>query len=71
MRNDCGTSFVQHPAAPEVQSAGGVGRPIIGLLKSYLTMMSLHINNQFVKKRGIGKNLFVTVRAVMLQDRWK
>ena len=30
--------------------------------------MSLHINNHFAKKRGIGKNLLVTVRTVMLQE---
>ena len=30
--------------------------------------MSLHINNQFAKKRGIGKKLVLTVRAVMLEE---
>ena len=31
-------------------------------------MMSLHINNQFDKKRGIGKNLLTKVRTVMHQQ---
>ena len=31
-------------------------------------MMSLHINNQFAKKRGIGKNLSTVVRTVMFQE---
>ena len=31
-------------------------------------MMSLHINSHFVKKRGIGKNLLITVRTVMFQE---
>ena len=30
-------------------------------------MMSLHTNH-FVKKRGMGKKLLLTVRAVMLQE---
>ena len=34
--------------------------------KSYFTMMSLHINNHFAKKRDIGKNLLLAVRTVML-----
>ena len=29
--------------------------------------MSLHINNNYAKKRGIGKKLLLTVRAVMLE----
>ena len=29
------------------------------------TVMSLHINNSFAKKRGIGKKLVLTTRAVM------
>ena len=33
--------------------------------KSFFTMMSLHINNQLAKKRGIGKKLLLTVRAAM------
>ena len=36
--------------------------------KSYITMMSLHINNHYAKKCGIGKNLLLTVRAVKLQE---
>ena len=36
--------------------------------KSYFTMMSLHINNAYAKKRGIAKNLLVTVRTVMHQQ---
>ena len=35
--------------------------------KSYFAMMSLHINNQYAKKRGIGKNLLLAVRTVMFQ----
>ena len=31
-------------------------------------MMSLHINNQHAKKRGIGKNLLLAVRTVMFQE---
>ena len=30
--------------------------------------MSLHINNQFAKERGIGKKLLLTIRAVMLEE---
>ena len=33
--------------------------------KSFFTMMSLHINNQLAKKRGIGKKLLLTIRAAM------
>ena len=29
--------------------------------------MSLNINNQFAKKRGIGKKLLLTIRAVTLE----
>ena len=36
--------------------------------KSFFTMMSLHINNQFAKKRGIGKKLLLTVRTDMPED---
>ena len=36
--------------------------------KSIFTMMSLHINNHFAWKRGIGKKLLLTVRTVMLQE---
>ena len=37
--------------------------------KSFFTTTSLHINNQFAKKRGIGKKLLLTIRAVMLEER--
>ena len=36
--------------------------------KSFFTMMSLHINNHFPEKRGIGKKLLLTVCTVMLQE---
>ena len=36
--------------------------------KSFFTTVSLHINNQFAKKRGIGKKLLLTIRAVMLEE---
>ena len=36
--------------------------------KSFFTTMSLHINNQFAKKRGIEKKLLLTIRAVMLEE---
>ena len=36
--------------------------------KSFFTTMSIHINNQFAKKRGIGKKLLLTIRAVMLKE---
>ena len=32
------------------------------------TVMSLHINNSFAKKRGIGKKLILTIGAVMLEE---
>ena len=32
------------------------------------TVMSLHINNNHAKKRGIGKNLLLTIRAMMLDE---
>ena len=32
------------------------------------TVMSLHINNKWAKKRGIGKKLLLTIRAVMLDE---
>ena len=31
-------------------------------------VMSLHINNNYAKKRGIGKKLLLTLRAVMLEE---
>ena len=33
------------------------------------TVMSLHINNSCAKKRGIGKKLILTIRAVMLDEK--
>ena len=30
--------------------------------------MSLHINNKYARKRGIGKKLLLTIRAVMLEE---
>ena len=36
--------------------------------KSFFTMMSLHINNQFAKKRGIGKKLLLAIRTVMMEE---
>ena len=35
---------------------------------SSFTVMSLHINNNYAKTRGIGKKLLLTVRAVMLDE---
>ena len=32
------------------------------------TVLSLHINNNYAKKRGIGKKLLLTIRAVMLDE---
>ena len=37
--------------------------------KKSLTVISLHINNNYVKKRGIGKKLLLTIRAVMLDEK--
>ena len=34
------------------------------------TVMSVHINNNYAKKRGIGKKLLLTIRAVMLEEHW-
>ena len=36
--------------------------------KSSFTVMSLHINNNYAKKRGIGKKLLLTIRALMLEE---
>ena len=36
--------------------------------KSFFTVMSLHINNQFSKKRGIWSKLLLTIRAVMPEE---
>ena len=33
------------------------------------TVKSLHINNNYAKKRGIGKKLILTIRAVMLDEK--
>ena len=37
-------------------------------VKSFFTMVSPHINNQYAKKRGIGRNLLIAVRTVMHQE---
>ena len=34
--------------------------------KSFFTVMSLHINNNYAKKRGIGKKMLLAIRAAML-----
>ena len=36
--------------------------------KPNFTMMSLHINNQYAKKRGIAKNVLLAVRTVLRQE---
>ena len=36
--------------------------------KSFFTVMSLHINNNYAKKRGIGKKILPTIRDVMLDE---
>ena len=36
--------------------------------KSYFTMMLLHVNNQYAKKRGLAKNFLLAVRTVMYQE---
>ena len=36
--------------------------------KSFITVMSLHINNKYVKKRGIKKKLPLIIRAVILEE---
>ena len=36
--------------------------------KSSFTVMSLHINNNYAKKRGIGKKILLAFRAVMLDE---
>ena len=33
------------------------------------TVLSLHISNSYAKKRGIGKKLILTIRAVMLDEK--
>ena len=37
--------------------------------KKTFTVMSLHINNNYAKKRGIGKKVILTIRAVMLDEK--
>ena len=37
--------------------------------QKFFTVMSLHINNNYAKKRGIGKKLLLTIRAIM-QGTW-
>ena len=34
----------------------------------FFTVMSLHINNNYAKKRGIGKKLLLTIRAIMQEE---
>ena len=36
--------------------------------KTFITVLSLHINNVYAKKRGMGKKLILTIRAVMLDE---
>ena len=36
--------------------------------KSFFTVLSLHINNNYARKRGIGKKLLLTIRAVMIEE---
>ena len=71
------TSNGQQQAVKEGQS-GWVLQAIIPIAsfrriprngKSYFFMMSLHINNHFAEKRGIGKNLLLTVRTVCTSNR--
>ena len=50
------------PSSPVHHSEGC--RPTVN---PFSTMMSLHTNH-FVKKRGMGKKLILTVRTVMLQE---
>ena len=54
---------------------GTTGRQIKGIVpataaqgKSFFTAISCHINNHFAKKRGIGKKLSLTIRAVKLEE---
>ena len=37
--------------------------------KKSFTVKSLHMNNNYAKKRGIGKKLLLTIRAVMLDEK--
>ena len=43
-------------------------RRVLGNSKPHFTMMSLHMNNPYVKKRGIAKNMFFAVRTFMCQE---
>ena len=36
--------------------------------QTLFTVMSLHINNNYAKKRGIGKKLLLTIRAIMQDE---
>ena len=38
------------------------------MAKQTFTVMSLHINNNFAKKRDIGKKLLLTIRAIMQDE---
>ena len=35
---------------------------------TFFTVMSLHINNNYAKQRGIGKKLLLTIRAIMQEE---
>ena len=37
--------------------------------KKTLTVVSLHISNIYAKKRGIGKKVILSIRAVMLNEK--
>ena len=76
LHQDIKASFVNFYGTEMVNSRtlekGGISRALFGRLprngKSFFTSMSLHINNQFAKKRGIGKKLLLAIRAVMLKE---
>ena len=50
----------------DIRRVASFRRQLLSGQKSF-TVMSLHTNNRFAKKRGIGKKLILTVRAVMLE----
>ena len=37
--------------------------------KKSFTVLSLHVSNIYAKKRGIGRKLILTIRAVMLDEK--
>ena len=43
------------------------GQPPSG--QKTFTVLSLHVSNIYAKKRGIGKKLILTIRAVMLDEK--